>query len=122
MTLVFGISLFAGGGRRSQTFPTMRLKSLTSLSLGVWIACGLIAAFSAVDVKQPRHVHIAYGDYYVGSMEGWSTTFYFRSMPAGEDWGPSIVTYGDMGSANAQSLPRLLVDAAQGMYDAVVHV
>ena len=61
-------------------------------------------------------------DYYVGSMEGFSKIFYFQSMPAGEDWGPSIVAYGDMGSANAQSLPRLLVDAAQGMYDAVVHV
>lgn len=156
--------------------------------LSAWMICLLSLPLNAEDVKQPRHVHIAYGDevhkmivtwssvnftdsyvvygltrtemnltqkgssekfvdggseklsqfihkvelvnlkpnttyyYYVGSVEGWSTTFYFHSMPAGEDWGPSIVAYGDLGSANAQSLPRLLVDAAQGMYDAVVHV
>ncbi|BFZ07356.1 hypothetical protein BsWGS_10395 [Bradybaena similaris] len=60
--------------------------------------------------------------YVVGSGDGWSSVFYFTSMPAGENWDPSLVVIGDLGSANAQSLPRLQVDAALGMYDAIIHV
>lgn len=43
-------------------------------------------------------------------------------MPSGEDWSPSLAVYGDLGSSNAQSLPRLTLDAAAGMYDAIIHV
>ncbi|BFZ07359.1 hypothetical protein BsWGS_10399 [Bradybaena similaris] len=60
--------------------------------------------------------------YVVGSGDGWSSVFYFTSMPAGENWDPSLVVIGDLGSANAQSLPRLQLDAAAGMYDAIIHV
>lgn len=60
--------------------------------------------------------------YIVGSPLGWSSTFHFRTMPAGEDWSPSLAIFGDMGSINAQSIPRLVSDASLGMYDAILHV
>ncbi|RUS75262.1 hypothetical protein EGW08_016977 [Elysia chlorotica] len=58
----------------------------------------------------------------VGSNLGFSDLFTFKTWPSGEKWSPRIVMYGDMGNENAQSLPRLQVEAVQGMYDAVIHV
>ncbi|RUS75263.1 hypothetical protein EGW08_016978, partial [Elysia chlorotica] len=60
--------------------------------------------------------------YMVGSNLGFSDLFTFKTWPSGEKWSPRIVMYGDMGNENAQSLPRLQVEAVQGMYDAVIHV
>lgn len=60
--------------------------------------------------------------YQVGSIDGWSTKFSFKTMPEGEDWSPSLAVYGDLGSVNAQSLTRLEQDASRGMYDAILHV
>jgi hypothetical protein len=60
--------------------------------------------------------------YVVGSGDGWSSVFHFKTMPAGQNWGPSLVVFGDLGSINAQSLPRLETDAALNMYDAIIHV
>lgn len=61
--------------------------------------------------------------YMVGSETyGYSDLFTFRSWPSGEDWSPSLVVFGDLGNENAQSLPRMEMDMAAGMYDAVIHV
>ncbi|XP_005095902.1 acid phosphatase type 7 isoform X2 [Aplysia californica] len=60
--------------------------------------------------------------YKVRSEESESGAFYFRTMPEGQDWSPRLAVFGDMGATNAQSLPRLELDAAKGMYDAVIHV
>ncbi|XP_005108444.1 acid phosphatase type 7 [Aplysia californica] len=61
--------------------------------------------------------------YMVGSEAyGFSDIFVFRTWPAGENWSPSLAIFGDLGNENAQSLPRLEVDAAAGMYDAILHV
>ncbi|CAG5125119.1 unnamed protein product [Candidula unifasciata] len=60
--------------------------------------------------------------YLVGSAEGWSVQFSFKTMPAGEDWNPSLAVFGDLGSDNAQSLPRLQSDIEANMYDALIHV
>ena len=38
------------------------------------------------------------------------------------DWSPRFAVYGDMGAENAQSLPRLLKESQQGVYDAVLHI
>ncbi|XP_043246196.1 acid phosphatase type 7-like [Amphibalanus amphitrite] len=67
---------------------------------------------------QPNTTYV----YQVGSDAGWSELFFFTSMAAGVDWSPRLAVYGDMGSENAQSLPRLQRDVQQGLYDAVLHV
>ena len=46
--------------------------------------------------------------YQVGSEAGWSELFSFTSMQTGVNWSPRLAVYGDMGSENAQSLPRLV--------------
>lgn len=61
-------------------------------------------------------------EYHCGSDLGWSNLFFFRTTPNGSDWSPRIALYGDMGSFNAQSLPRLQKEAQRGMYDAILHV
>ena len=40
----------------------------------------------------------------------------------GADWSPTLAVYGDMGTANAVSLPWLVEEAASGGFDAVLHV
>jgi len=62
--------------------------------------------------------------YKVGSHASgaYSKAFHFRSWPAGSDWAPSVCVYGDLGSTNAKSVPRLTSDVTAGMYDAIVHV
>lgn len=60
--------------------------------------------------------------YHCGSNDGgWSDLFYFLTPPT-ENWRPRLAIYGDMGSENPQSLPRLQEEIANGLYDAVLHV
>jgi hypothetical protein len=60
--------------------------------------------------------------YMVGSQAfGYSDVFNFRTWPAGNNWSPRLAVFGDLGNDNAQSLPRLQIDAATGMYDAILH-
>ncbi|XP_076046794.1 acid phosphatase type 7 [Oratosquilla oratoria] len=60
--------------------------------------------------------------YHVGSEDGWSEIFFFKTMKEGTDWPVNVVMYGDMGAANPQSLARLQEEAEEGKYDAVIHV
>lgn len=60
--------------------------------------------------------------YHCGSSLGWSAVFFFNTFPAGSDWKPRIVLFGDMGNENAQSLPRLQEETQRGYYDAIIHV
>lgn len=48
--------------------------------------------------------------------------FWFQTPPAGNDWAPRLVIYGDMGNENAQSLVRLQEETQRGLYDAVLHI
>ncbi|BFZ11866.1 hypothetical protein BsWGS_14905 [Bradybaena similaris] len=76
-----------------------------------------------IHTVQLRHLKENATYYYiVGSDDGWSSQFSFKSLPAGEDWSPSVAVFGDMGSDNAQSLPRLQSDVDANMYDAIIHV
>ena len=44
-------------------------------------------------------------------------------MPAGLDWSPKLLVYGDMGKeGGSQSLPALYKEAASGDYNAILHV
>ncbi|XP_043246191.1 acid phosphatase type 7-like [Amphibalanus amphitrite] len=61
-------------------------------------------------------------EYVVGSEHGWSDLKTFIAVPAGADWSPRLAVFGDMGVENARSLERLQLDAALGMYDAVLHI
>jgi hypothetical protein len=60
--------------------------------------------------------------YHVGGPLGWSDVFFFRALPDGTDWQPSIALYGDMGNKNAQSLARLQEDILHEYYHAIFHV
>ncbi|XP_066494694.1 acid phosphatase type 7-like [Tiliqua scincoides] len=60
--------------------------------------------------------------YRCGSQQGWSDTFSFQTLRNGSDWSPRFVIYGDMGLVNPQSLPRLINDTENGMYDVLLHV
>ena len=40
-----------------------------------------------------------------------------------QDWGPSLIVYGDMGRTGGEpSLPALIQEVASGGYDAILHV
>ena len=40
----------------------------------------------------------------------------------GTNWSPRLAIYGDMGSTNARSLPRLISEATAGNFDAILHI
>ena len=44
------------------------------------------------------------------------------TLNTGTSWSPRLAIYGDMGSANAQSLPILSSEADTGHFDAILHV
>lgn len=60
--------------------------------------------------------------YQVGSEDGWSQQFSFKTPPAGEDWVVRIAIYGDMGLNGSLSLPFLKEDVQQDKYDLILHV
>ncbi|XP_068249786.1 acid phosphatase type 7-like [Palaemon carinicauda] len=60
--------------------------------------------------------------YHVGSPLGWSELFTFTTWKNGTEWSVRVAMFGDMGSLNAQSLPRLQEEVSQNMYDAIIHV
>jgi hypothetical protein len=60
-------------------------------------------------------------DYVCGSGGNWSMQYTLRTL-GGADWSPTLAVYGDMGTANAVSLPWLVEEAASGGFDAVLHV
>lgn len=61
--------------------------------------------------------------YHVGSTQGWSPVFGFKTVPAGtKDWELKMVVLGDLGATNARSLNRLQQETHQGLYQAAIHV
>lgn len=60
--------------------------------------------------------------YHVGSKNGWSPEFFFKTFPEGTKWSPRIALFGDMGNENAQSLARLQEETQRELYDAIIHV
>lgn len=60
--------------------------------------------------------------YHCGSDYGWSSVYYFQTMPNGSNWSPRLALFGDMGNENAKSLGRLQEEAQRGQYDAVIHI
>lgn len=60
--------------------------------------------------------------YHVGSPNGWSDVFWFSALREGSDWSPRFAIFGDLGSDNGQSIPRLQSEVARRAFDAVLHV
>jgi len=60
--------------------------------------------------------------YHCGSSKGWSSIYFFRTIPDGSEWSPRLALFGDMGSANAQSMARLQQETQRGHFDAILHV
>merc|ERR1711970_547175 len=61
--------------------------------------------------------------YQVGSSDGLSAVFGFKTVASGENaWPLRVATYGDLGVVNPRSLTWLQEEAHQGMYDAIIHV
>ena len=44
------------------------------------------------------------------------------TLNSGMNWSPRLAIYGDMGSTNAQSLPKLMSETDAGNFDAILHV
>ena len=44
------------------------------------------------------------------------------TLNTGMNWSPRLAIYGDMGSTNARSLPKLSSEADAGHFDAILHV
>ena len=44
------------------------------------------------------------------------------TLNTGTSWSPRLAIYGDMGSTNARSLPRLINEANAGNFDAILHI
>ena len=63
-----------------------------------------------------------FSDYNCGSNWGWSSLYWFRTLPASDNWVPRLAVFGDLGNYNAISLPALQTETQMGMYDAILHV
>ncbi|XP_049700211.2 acid phosphatase type 7 [Helicoverpa armigera] len=59
-------------------------------------------------------------EYHAGSKYAWSEKFSFRTFS--EDGPVRAAIYGDLGNANAQSLPYLQDEAERNYYDLILHV
>ena len=58
--------------------------------------------------------------YYVGSPEGYSSTFWFKTLPT-KLWKSKIAIIGDLGAQNAISLPYLEQKIHENQLDLVIH-
>ena len=67
---------------------------------------------------------LLFAAYKVGSSkEGWSEVYNFIPMQNGTNWSPRICLFGDFGLENSNhSLPRMLQEQKERMYDAIFHV
>jgi len=61
-------------------------------------------------------------DYHCGSDQGWSDLFFFTNRRTDINWAPWIAAFGDMGSVNGRSIPRLQEEVAKGTIDVILHV
>jgi len=85
--------------------------------------------FTDVETQYIHRVHIFNLEpdttyyYHVGSNQGWSPVFGFKTVPAGtKDWQLKMVVLGDLGATNARSLNSLQQETHQGLYQAAIHV
>lgn len=60
--------------------------------------------------------------YHVGSDDGWSAIYWFKTLKGGVNWSPTIAIYGDMGNFNGKSIPRLQQEVSRSSFDAIIHV
>lgn len=60
--------------------------------------------------------------YHCGSNYGWSSMYWLKTPPLGENWSPEFAIFGDMGNENAQSLARLQEETQRNRYNAIIHV
>ena len=62
--------------------------------------------------------------YRVGSDRAWSRVLSFASLPPDNDtnWTPRLAFYGDLGFANARSLPSLVQATRHRAFDMVLHL
>ena len=44
------------------------------------------------------------------------------TLNSGTNWSPRLAIYGDMGSTNVRSLPKLMSETDAGNFDAILHV
>ena len=58
----------------------------------------------------------------MGSPDGWSEVYSFKTMKNGTVWPVRLAVFGDMGDDNAQSLGRLQEETQKGHFDAILHV
>ena len=61
-------------------------------------------------------------DYHVGSMQGWSSVFRFKTLPEGTDWSPRMCLFGDLGNSNAMSLGYIQEELTRDDFDVILHV
>src|SRR6218665_4203645 len=60
--------------------------------------------------------------YHVGSREGISPVFFFRTIKSGVDWSPRLIVYGDLGNGNGQTMERIQTVVQNGDFDVLLHV
>ena len=61
-------------------------------------------------------------DYHVGGQFGWSDMYYFKTIPDGVNWSPTVAIYGDMGNSNDVSMADLQSEAQMGTIDSILHI
>jgi len=59
--------------------------------------------------------------YYCGSSLGWSSIYWFEALRTDKDFQPKIAVFGDLGTVNGQSIPRLQQHVHSGDFDAIIH-
>lgn len=52
----------------------------------------------------------------------WSDVYAFTTPPAGSEWSPRVVIYGDMGVKNIHALSFVTEEAEMGRVDSVLHI
>uniref|UniRef100_A0A914P854 Purple acid phosphatase n=1 Tax=Panagrolaimus davidi TaxID=227884 RepID=A0A914P854_9BILA len=85
----------------------------------------------------PEQVHISLGEdaaamvvtwvtfeknYKVGTSDGWSKQFQFKTFPAGNNFKFRVCVFGDLGYHFGNSIPDLMKAAKNDLFDMIIHV
>uniref|UniRef100_A0A914Z7I0 Purple acid phosphatase n=1 Tax=Panagrolaimus superbus TaxID=310955 RepID=A0A914Z7I0_9BILA len=60
--------------------------------------------------------------YKVGTADGWSKQFQFKTFPAGNDFKFRVCVFGDLGYHHGNSIPDLMEAAQKNWFDMIIHV
>uniref|UniRef100_A0AC34F5K9 Purple acid phosphatase n=1 Tax=Panagrolaimus sp. ES5 TaxID=591445 RepID=A0AC34F5K9_9BILA len=77
---------------------------------------------TAMIYKKVGHTNDFEFNYKVGTADGWSKQFQFKTFPAGNDFKFRVCVFGDLAYHHGNSIPDLMEAAKQEWFDMIIHV